>query len=114
MATSELELDRDQQRQSARFQRMGLAARPMPGGRSLLVSLPMSALPFESVVGPLKIERIVFSTVGPNHIKCLRPRPVFGLPLLDIRRCADARAIEATIRQAWRDRTLELRATGRQ
>ena len=114
MATSELELDRDQQRQSARFQRMGLAARPMPGGRSLLVSLPMSAPPFESVVGPLKIERIVFSTVGPNHIKCLRPRPVFGLPLLDIRRCADARAIEATIRQAWRDRTLELRATGRQ
>ncbi len=114
MATPEPVLDRNQQRQSARFQRMGLSARPMPGGRSLLVSLPIGAAPFESIVGPLVIERIVFSTVGPNHIKCLRPRPVFGLPLLDVRRCADASAIEATIRQAWRDRTLELRETGRQ
>ena len=113
MATPEPRLDRTQQRQRARFQRMALAARPMPGGRSLLVSLPLGPAPFESIQGPLAIERIVFSTVGPNHIKCLRPRPVFGLPLLDIRRCADAAAIETTIRQAWRDRTRELRDTAR-
>jgi len=113
MATSEPPLDRVQQRQSARFHRMSLSARPMPGGRSLLVSLPLGPAPFESIQGPLVIERIVFSTVGPNHIKCLRPRPVFGLPLLDIRKCADATAIEATIRQAWRDRTRELRESGR-
>ena len=113
MATPEPLLERMQQRQRARFHRMALSARPMPGGRSLLVSLPLGPAPFESIQGPLVIERIVFSTVGANHIKCLRPRPVFGLPLLDIRKCADAAAIESTIRQAWRDRTRELRESGR-
>ncbi len=113
MANPAPQLDRLQQRQSARFQRMGLAARAMPGGRSLLVSLPLGPAPFESVGGPLAIERIVFSTVGASQIKCLRPRPVFGLPLLDIRHCATASAIEARIRQAWRERTRELRETGR-
>jgi two-component system chemotaxis response regulator CheY len=113
VATSQPQLDRVQQRQSARFQRMGLAARAMPGGRSLLVSLPLGPAPFESVGGPLAIERIVFSTVGANQIKCLRPRPVFGLPLLDIRHCATSSDIEARIRQAWRERTQELRETGR-
>ena len=113
MATSVPELDPGQQRQSARFHRMGLAARAMPGGRSLLVSLPLGPAPFESVGGPLSIERIVFSTVGADQIKCLRPRPVFGLPLLDIRHCTTASAIEARIRQAWRERTRELRETGR-
>jgi DNA-binding response OmpR family regulator len=113
MTTPEPQLERMQQRQHARFCRMGLSARPMPGGRSLLVSLPLGPAPFESIQGPLAIDHIVFSTVGPNQIKCLRPRPVFGLPLLDIRRCADALAIETTIRQAWRDRTRELRESGR-
>lgn len=112
METSEPAMDRLQQRQRARFHRMSLTCRPMPGGRSLLVSLPLGPAPFESIQGPQVIDRIVFSTVGANHIKCLRPRPVFGLPLLDIRRCADAAAIETTIRQAWRDRTHELRETG--
>jgi len=113
MATPEPRLDRLQQRQSARFQRMSLSSRPLPGGRCLLVSLPLGPAPFESVRGPLAIRRIVFSTVGANQIKCLRPRPFFGLPLLDIRRCADAAAIENTIRDAWRIRTRELRETGR-
>ncbi len=113
MSASEPQLDRVQQRQHARFERMGLASRVMPGGRALLVSLPLSAAPFESLSGPLSLERILFSTVGADQIKCLRPRPVFGLPLLDIRRCADASAIEAVIRGAWRDRTRELRDTAR-
>ncbi len=113
MATLEPQLDRTQQRQRARFDRMALTARPMPGGRSLLVSLPMGPAPFESIQGPLAINRILFSTVGPHEIKCLQPRAVFGLPLLDIRRCVDAAAIETTIRQAWRDRTRELRESGR-
>ena len=113
MSASEPQLDRVQQRQQARFERMGLASRVMPGGRTLLVSLPISAAPFESLSGPLALERILFATVGADQIKCLRPRPVFGLPLLDIRRCADAAAIESVIRQAWRDRTRELRDTAR-
>lgn len=113
MSAPEPQLDRVQQRQYARFERMGLACRAMPGGRTLLVSLPVGSAPFESPSGPLSIERILFATVGADQIKCLRPRPVFNLPLLDIRRCADAPAIEAVIRQAWRDRTRELRETGR-
>lgn len=113
MSAPEPQLDRIQQRQQARFERMGLVCRVMPGGRTLLVSLPLSAASFESLTGPLTIERILFATVGADQIKCLRPRPVFGLPLLDIRRCADAAAIESVIRQAWRDRARELRDTAR-
>jgi CheY-like chemotaxis protein len=113
MSASEPQLDRVQQRQQARFERMGLACRVMPGGRTLLVSLPLGAAPFESLSGPLSLERILFATVGADQIKCLRPRPFFGLPLLDIRRCADASGIEDVIRGAWRDRTRELRDTGR-
>lgn len=113
MSAPEPQLDRVQQRQYARFERMGLSCRAMPGGQTLLVSLPTGAAPFESPAGPLSIERILFATVGADQIKCLRPRPMFNLPLLDIRRCADAAAIESVIRQAWRDRTRELRETGR-
>ena len=113
MATPVSEPDRIQQRQRARFLRMGLAPRVMAGGRSLLVALPLGPSPFESIIGPLSVGRIVFSTVGAHHIKCLRPRPMFGLPMLDIRRCSDAASIEATIRQAWRNRTRELQESAR-
>lgn len=113
MSASQPQLDRVQQRQFARFERMGLTARPMPGGRCLLVSLPLGPAPFESISGPLSMERMLFSTVGADQIKCLRPRPLFGLPLLDIRHCADAPSIEAKIRQVWRERTNELRETAR-
>jgi len=113
MSASEPQLDRVQQRQQARFERMGLACRAMPGGQTLLVSLPVAGGPFETLAGPLAIDRIVFATVGADQIKCLRPRPFFGLPLLDVRRCADASAVEGVVRQAWRDRTRELRDTGR-
>ena len=54
-------------------------------------------------------ERFIFSTVGANKIKCLRPRALFGLPLIDVRRCADSASVEWAIRQAWHDRTRELR-----
>lgn len=113
MSATEPQLDRVQQRQLARFERMGLNCRIMPDGRAILVSLPIASGPFESLASSLALERILFATVGSDQIKCLRPRPVFNLPLLDIRRCADAAAIEAVIRQAWRDRTRELRETGR-
>jgi two-component system chemotaxis response regulator CheY len=113
MSAADPQLDRHQERQRARFERMGLSAHPMPGGRSLLISIPMSSAPFESVSGPLSIERIIFATVGPDQIKCLRPRAVFGLPLLTVSRCADRDAVESAIRQAWRQRTNELRETGR-
>jgi hypothetical protein len=104
-------LDRTQQRQFDRFSRMGLAVRAMTDGASLLVSLPLAETPMESISGPMLPRRVVFSTVGAHQIKCLRPRALFGLPLLDIRHCANAEAVESTIRQAWRVRTRELRDT---
>jgi len=113
MPAAESQLDRVQQHQLARFRAMGLAARPMPDGRSLLVSLPLSPAPFQALSGPLVIERVVFSTVGHDRIKCLRPRPVFDLPLLDIRSCSGPAAIESVLRRAWRKRTCELRDTTR-
>jgi two-component system, chemotaxis family, chemotaxis protein CheY len=109
MAVAQIQLDRMQNRQLARFERMGLAVRPMPDGLSLLVSLPLGGEPMESVSGPMLPRRVVFSTVGANQIKCLRPRAFFGLPLIDVRHCPDAASIETTIRQAWRERTNELR-----
>jgi len=113
MPAAEPRLDRIQQHQSARFKGMGLSVRPMADGASLLVSLPLGPAPFESIAGPLVIERIVFATVGHDRIKCLRPRPVFGLPLLDIRDCTTPTEIESVLRRAWRERTLKLRDAAR-
>ncbi|MBW1882093.1 MAG: hypothetical protein JRJ58_01085 [Deltaproteobacteria bacterium] len=114
MAGAQPQLDRIQQRQLARFQRMELRVRVMPNGHCLLVSLPLGPAPMESLSGPLAPQRVIFSTVGANKIKCLRPRALFGLPLIDIRRCADAASVEWSIRQAWRDRTRELRDSVKQ
>lgn len=104
-------LGRAQQRQLARFERIGLSARPMSDGRCLLVALPVGPAPFEGLGGPFSVKRILFSTVGDQTIKCLRPRPLFSLPLIDLRQCADATAIEWTIRQAWRSEMRRLRDT---
>ena len=66
----------------------------------LLVSLPLGPSPFESMDGPIVIERVIFSTTGVSQIKCRRPRPVFGLPLLDIRSAKNPAASEGVIRRA--------------
>jgi two-component system chemotaxis response regulator CheY len=106
---AELQPERIQQQWEARLRQMGLAWRPMAGGRTLLVSLPLGETPFDSVDGPFRLQRMIFATVGPHHIKCLRPRPLFGLPLLDVRRCSAAASIESAIRRSWDDRTRQLR-----
>ena len=72
----------------------------MPDGRCLLVSLPLGPSPFESMDGPIVIERLIFSTTGVSQIKYLRSRLVFGLPLLDIRGAKNPAAIESVIRNA--------------
>ena len=91
-----------------RYGDMGLAVRAMPDERSLLVSLPVGAAPFESPAGPIAVERIVFATIDAGRIKCLRPRALFGLPILDVRDASDPSGIEAVIRRAWRERVREL------
>ena len=110
---AELQPERIQQQWEARLRQMGLAWRPMAGGRTLLVSLPLGDTPFDSVDGPFRLERMIFATVGPHHIKCLRPRPLFGLPLLDARRCSTANSIENAIRRSWDERTRQLREARR-
>ena len=65
-----------------------------------LVSLPLGPSPFESMDGPIVIERVIFSTTGVSQIKYLRSRLVFGLPLLDIRGAKNSAAIESVIRNA--------------
>ena len=108
MPESKRQLERIQMHHQEHFSEMGLATRAMPDGRSLLVSLTLSGQPFESIAGPIAIERVVFSTVGADCIKCLRPRPLFDLPLLDIRSCQNVVAIESEIRRAFRDRMQQL------
>lgn len=110
MPAAESQLDRIQQHHLARFEAMGLTARPMPDGRSLLVSLPVGPTPFESLTGPIVVTRIVFATVGSDRIKCLRPRPLFELPMLDIKDCGTPSAIEAAVRRVFRERIQALRA----
>ena len=43
-------------------------------------------------------------------IKCLRPRFLFALPLIQIATCGTAAAIETRIRQVWREHVQELRS----
>ena len=97
-----------QQEFLARLKRMGIDARLMKGGRCVLASMTIHNEPFPSLTGPLPIERVVFSTVGRDRIKCLRPRPLFQLPLLRILECEDAQAIEMIIRSAWQSQQAEL------
>ncbi len=91
-----------------RYGDMGLAVRAMADERSLLVSLPLGPAPFESPAGPITFPRVVFATIDAGRIKCLRPRPLFGLPILDVRDAADAPSIEAVLRAAWRERVRQL------
>lgn len=111
MAEIEAPLGRAQKRQKSRFETLGLSVRPMSDGRCLLVALPIGPAPFETLAGPLACKKILFATVGEHAIKCLRPRALFGLPILDIQGCADPTQIEWAIRQAWREHTSQLRAS---
>ncbi len=114
MSAVQPRLDRVQSRRLAQFERMGLSVRTMPDGRSLLVSLPLGPAPLETLEGSIRPVRVVFATVGPDKIKCLRPRALFGLPLIDVHKCVDAASIEWAIREAWRERTRELRESAKQ
>ena len=73
--------------------------------------LPTLKGAFETLDQPLRIDEVVFSTVGQDRIKCLRPRPLFALPLLRIASCRDAVAIEARLRLAWHQHLNDLCAS---
>jgi CheY-like chemotaxis protein len=113
MSAAKLQPDRIQRHLKAHYEGLGLHARATPDGQSLLVSMSLSPAPFESIASPLTIERIIFVTVGSDLIKCLRPRPIFGLSLINVRGCKDVTSLESAIRRAWRERTRNLRAAKR-
>lgn len=94
-----------------RLEAMGLDCRELPGGGSLLVRLRPRGGPLPTPTGELAMPQIVFATVGANRIKCLVPRPLFHLPLLAIADCDSPGAVEARIRQAWRERQGTLHKT---
>jgi len=93
-----------------RVEHMGLAWREAPGGRGLLVRVPLKGGPLPGPDGtPLSEDRVVVSTVGLDRIKCLSPRPLFFLPLLSIAGCATGPEVEERIRRAWSERHGEVR-----
>lgn len=92
---------RSQQAWLRRLRAMGAQAELEPGGRCVHARLRLGPEPFPGLDRPLRIEELGFATVGRVRIKCLSPRPLFHLPLLDVGGCVDAAALEARVRSAW-------------
>jgi DNA-binding response OmpR family regulator len=92
-----------------RFEAMGLEVRRMKTGRCALASLRLRGGSLPGLDHPLAIERVVFSLVGRDRIKCLRPRSLFVLPLLRVLDCPNPAALEHRIREAWSRHVTELR-----
>jgi two-component system chemotaxis response regulator CheY len=94
-----------------RLEAMGVDVAQMPGGRCLLARMRLQRSRFETTGDPLQIDEVVFATVGPNGAKCLKPRALFQLPILRIRECRDATALEACIHVAWQRHLAQLTRT---
>ncbi|MDP6980859.1 MAG: response regulator [Myxococcota bacterium] len=92
-----------------RLQTMGVRARLLPGGRSVLASMHGTGRSIETLNGSLALSEIVFSTAGREQIKCLRPAALFVLPLIPIGDCKNAASLEARIRAAWNAHLTQLR-----
>lgn len=72
----------------------------------------LQPVPFETLTGSMRIDQVIFSSVGRHRIKCLRPHALFQLPLIRIHDCRDTTALEARIRLAW-NRHVSRLASGR-
>jgi two-component system chemotaxis response regulator CheY len=103
-ATPGAEESRQQAVLARRFQALGLEAKPMPGGRCVVVDLPLGPEPLETLGEPRSLRAVRFVTVGLDRIKCLAPHPLFYLPLIRISDCCSCAALEARIRGAWKQR----------
>ncbi len=84
-----------------RFEGMGLSPEELPGGSTLVVTLPLSAEPFETSSGRRSIRSARFYTVGHDRVKFTSPRAFSFLPLLRILDCEKSIEIEARLREAW-------------
>jgi len=65
--------------------------------------------PIETLNGSLAISEIVFASAGREQIKCLRPGPLFMLPLIRIADCRNAASLEDRIRTTWNQHLKHLR-----
>ena len=104
---------RRQQILQRRFEAMGLEVGLLPGGRSLLVTLPVSAEPFPTPQGARVVRAVRFFTVGHDRIKCVAPRALFHVPLVRIVDCETPADLEARVRAAWALRLDALERAGR-
>jgi CheY-like chemotaxis protein len=95
---------RRQQVLQRRFEAMGLEASLLPGGRAVVVTLPVGPEPFETPQGARRLRAVRFYTVGHDRIKCVAPRALFHLPFVRILDCASPADLEARIRAAWAER----------
>jgi two-component system cell cycle response regulator DivK len=83
---------------------MGIRTRVMRGGRAAIATMSLSTRAFPGLERSVRFDRVMFSSVGAHHIKCLKPHDLFCLPLVDIRGCESKGDIEERIRSAWRAR----------
>ncbi|MCP5041073.1 MAG: response regulator [bacterium] len=84
-----------------RLQGMGIRARLLPGGRSVLASMHSAGRAIDTLNGSLPLSEIVFATAGRDQIKCLRPQALFVLPLIRIADCKSASSLDSRIRACW-------------
>lgn len=92
-----------------RFRAMGLEAGVLPGGRSVVATLPLGPEPLDAPEGSRVLRAVRFYTVGHDRIKCVAPRALFHLPPVRITDCTKAEEIEVRIRSAWSARIRKLR-----
>jgi len=97
-----------QQALERRLQGMGMEVQRMPDGGCLLAHMRLQNASFETSGDPLRIDAVVLATVGSEGLKCLQPRALFQLPILPLRECRDATAIEARIHLAWQQHQARL------
>ena len=110
LLVNEASNESNQARVSRRLEAMGIRVRPLPGGRCVLASMRSSGRPLETLNGSLPFSEFVFSTVGHDRIKCLRPQALFMLPIVRMTNCTDAESLEARILGAWASYMQELRS----
>ncbi|MCP5070880.1 MAG: response regulator [bacterium] len=97
-----------QERLTRRLSAMGLEVEILHGGRCVHGTLPFGPEPLLTPSGPLAVSTVEFASVGPQHIKCLQPGPLFQLPIVSISGCGDPIEIEGRIRAAWIDQMARL------
>ena len=64
----------------------------------MIATMPLSSRSFPAIERSVRFKRVMFSTVGALHIKCLKPEALFCLPMIDIRGCESKGDIEERIR----------------